>query len=46
MTKYRFLAIFAVLIATLALPAAALAHPSSVGEGYCKFPDGTLTPGH
>ena len=46
MTKFRILAIFAVLIAGLALPAAAFAHPASEGEGYCKFPDGTLTPGH
>ncbi len=46
MKQYRFLAIFAVLIVALALPAAALAHPSSEGDGYCRFPDGTLTAGH
>jgi len=46
MTKFRILAIFAVLIAGLALPAAAFAHPASEGDGYCRFPDGTVTPGH
>ena len=46
MTKFRFLAVFAVLIAAFAVPASVFAHPSSEGEGYCRFPDGTLTPGH
>ena len=46
MTKFRILAIFAVLIAGLALPAAAFAHPASEGDDYCRFPDGTVTPGH
>ena len=46
MTKFRVLAVFAVLIAAFAVPASVFAHPSSEGEGYCKFPDGTLTPGH
>ena len=46
MRQFRFLAFFAVLIAALALPAMALAHPASEGEGYCRFPDGSLTAGH
>ncbi len=44
MKKFLILTIFAALIG--ALPAAVFAHLSSEGEGYCKFPDGTLTPGH
>lgn len=46
MTRLRLFAALVVLIAAFAVPASVFAHPSSVGDGYCKFPDGTLTPGH
>ena len=46
MTRLRLFASLAVLIAAFAIPASAFAHPSSEGEGYCQFPDGTLTAGH
>ena len=46
MTRLRLFASLAVLIAAFAVPTSVFAHPSSQGNGYCKFPDGTLTPGH
>ena len=46
MTRLRLFAALAVLIAAFAVPASVFAHPASEGDGYCKFPDGTLTPGH
>lgn len=46
MTQLRLFVVLAVLIVAFALPAAALAHPDSEGQGYCRFPDGTLTSGH
>ena len=46
MTRLRLFAALAVLIAAFAVPASVFAHPASEGDGYCRFPDGTVTPGH
>lgn len=46
MTRLRIFAALAVLMAAFAVPASVFAHPASEGEGYCQFPDGTLTAGH
>ena len=46
MTRLRLFTALAVLMAAFAAPVSVFAHPDSAGEGYCKFPDGTLTPGH
>ena len=37
MTQLRLFVVLAVLIVAFALPAAALAHPDSEGQGYCRF---------
>ncbi len=46
MTRLRLFASLAVLIAAFVIPTSVFAHPASEGEGYCQFPDGTLSAGH